>query len=491
MDISTFLASPFIGTLAIFFIVMVALVFYIMGKMQIISTLRRKVTYLEKTLRDLDQQTKLIIKSDMELKLQQQEIEDTLNKLTLVKDIITSSAQALDQENLLSIINEKALNYLGFKKGLLLRFEDLELKAKIGFDDNEVGAIIDILKYKQEAIKEVRLLPRSSELYKRLSDGLQAKDILVAPIKARKHAYAIFIAAAPRLHTGIKKSEMEAFLIISMYLGQCFDNIRLFEDLYHTKDELEHRMKERTAELVKSLRKIEIINKAKSDFISSVSHELRTPLTSVKGFSSLLVGEKFGKLPEEAKKRLEKIDNNVNKLMVIVNTLLDISRIESGKMEIKIGPFELIKLIKEVTDFLAPQIEAKKLTLTFNTPQSLNVYMDRNLIERAIINLINNAIKFTPEKGKIKILCVEEDNQATISITDTGCGMKSEVVEKVFQEFFRSSTPENADIEGSGLGLSLVKRIIDIHKEKIWVASELGKGSTFSFTLKTVKKCIN
>jgi len=487
MDVSIFSTSSFIGTLTIFFIVIVALVFYIMGKMQIISILKRRVSYLEKTLRDLDQQTKLIIKSDMELKLQQQEIEDTLNKLTLIKDIITSSVQALDQEKLLSSINQKALSYLGFTKGLLLKFKDLELITKIGFADNEVDTIINILKYKQEVIKEVRLLPESSELYKRLSDELQTKDILVAPIKARKHAYAIFIASTPRLHTGIKKSEMEAFLIISMYLGQCFDNIRLFEDLYHTKDELEHRMKERTVELVKSLRKIEVINKAKSDFISSVSHELRTPLTSVKGFSSLLVDEKFGKLPEEAKKRLEKIDNNVNKLMAIVNTLLDISRIESGKMEVKIGPFEIIRLIKEVTDFLAPQIEAKKLILTFDTPQNLNVYMDRTLIERTIINLVNNAIKFTPKKGKIKITCVEEGTKATISITDTGCGMKSEDVEKVFQEFFRSSTPESANIEGSGLGLSLVKRIIDTHKEKIWVTSEPGKGSTFSFTLKTVK----
>jgi len=172
--------------------------------------------------------------------------------------------------------------------------------------------------------------------------------------------------------------------------------------------------------------------------------------------------------------------------MSIVNTLLDISRIESGKMEVKIAPFEITKLIKDVTDFLSPQIQAKKLSLSFNFPQNLTAYLDKNLIERVLINLINNAIKFTPNDGKITLKCIQKDKQAIISVSDTGCGMKASDLEKIFQEFFRASHPSTTQIEGSGLGLSLVKKIIDTHKEKIWVESTLGQGTTFSFTLRIV-----
>ena len=199
------------------------------------------------------------------------------------------------------------------------------------------------------------------------------------------------------------------------------------------------------------------------------------------------MGEKFGTLPGEARKRLIKIDENVNKLMAIVNTLLDISRIESGKMEVKIAPFEITKLIREVVDFLSPQAQAKRIELAFELPESLNAYLDKNLIERVLINLINNAIKFTLSGGKITLRCIREDKQAIVSVSDTGCGMKEDDLGKVFQEFFRTSHPSVTEIEGSGLGLSLVKRIIDIHKEKIWVESKLGKGTTFSFTLRIVQ----
>ena len=277
-------------------------------------------------------------------------------------------------------------------------------------------------------------------------------------------------------------SEREIFSILCMYLGQCLDNIKLFEELYISKDELEKKIRERTNELVKTLKDMEGMNKAKSDFISSVSHELRTPLTSVKGFSALLVAEKFGALPPEAKLRLEKIDQNVNKLVEMVNILLDISRIESGKTEVKIAPADIARLIKETSDFLSPQIQAKHIELVTETPATLNVLMDKSLIERVLINLINNALKFTPENGKIIISCKNDKNKAVVCITDTGCGIPKEDMHKLFSEFFRTQITKN--IPGTGLGLSLVKRIIETHKEKIWVESQIDAGTSFYFTLK-------
>lgn len=478
--------DPLVTLLLIFFSIISFLIFYILNKLQNIANLRKEIGRANRTIDGLDQQAKLIIKSDMELKFSQQEIESELTKLVLIKNLLLSASYTLEKEKIYSSINKEIINALGFKKGLIIDFHEGKEKVNIGFNASDAELFKGVFKHKKELLKDIQLLRSSSEIYKDIFPEAPNKNILIAPIKARESIYAIFIVSDLNLHAEIRKSEEETFLIVCLYLSQCLDNIRLFEDIYHTKDNLEKKIKERTSELVKSLRAIEAISKTKSNFISSVSHELRTPLTSVKGFSSLLVNEKFGKLPEEARKRLLKIDENVNHLMSIVNTLLDISRIESGKMEIKIAPFEIIKLIKDVADFLSPQAQAKKIELAFELPKSLNAYLDKNLIERVLINLINNAIKFTPAGGKITLKCIQKDKQAIISVSDTGCGMEATDLEKIFQEFFRASHPSGIKIEGSGLGLSLVKKIIDTHKEKIWVESKPDKGTTFTFTLRTI-----
>jgi len=144
-------------------------------------------------------------------------------------------------------------------------------------------------------------------------------------------------------------------------------------------------------------------------------------------------------------------------------------------------------LVKDTVDFLLPQIENKNINLTIDTPSSLYVYMDKNLIERVLINLINNAIKFTPPKGEITVRCIKSNSKVTVSIKDTGCGIPKDDLEKIFQEFYRADNPINREVRGTGLGLSLVKRIIELHKEKIWVESEINRGTTFYFTLTEAK----
>jgi len=480
--LALFFLNPISAFVLLLLMSITVLSFYLMGKIKDNDSLNNKVIKLQNIINDLDSQAKLIIKNDVELKLYQQQIEEEVEKLTLLKNLIISSVHILDKEELFSQISQSVINTLGFKKGLLLDLESLDVKVSVGFQQHEIDIAKETFKYKKENLRGVHLVSPKSEIYQHLTYELETKDILIAPINVREKIDSIFMVGDFLLTKKSKKSE-EAFLIICMYLSQCLNNIDLFEGLYHTKDELEKRIKQRTSELVKSLREIESISKTKSDFISSVSHELRTPLTSVKGFSSLLVGEKFGKLPEEAKKRLSKIDENVNKLMAIVNTLLDISRIESGKMEVKMVPTELTKLIRDVADFLGPQTSNSQIELSLELPNDITVYMDKNLIERVFINLINNAIKFTPRGGKITVGVKQENTKAIVSIKDTGCGIAKDDLGKVFQEFFRVNNPQTVSAVGSGLGLSLVKRIIDTHKEKIWVESEVGKETTFYFTL--------
>lgn len=472
----------FISAFFILFLMVIFLVFFLWTKLQMISILKNNISHLNQTIEELDHQAKLIVKSDMELKLYQNEVDDKLNKLTLLKNLILSSVHILDREELFAQINEKIINDIGFRKGLILSLKNDQIKFNAGFNPAEIAAVKNFILHWKEALASNILLTEDSEICKDLASDLGSHYFLMSPLSARENIHAVFIVSDFIFSTDIRAGEKEIFSIICMYLGQCLDNVQLFEDMYQAKDELEKKIKERTNELVKSLREIEVISKTKSDFISSVSHELRTPLTSVKGFSSLLIAEKFGQLPPEAKKRLEKIDSNVNKLVDMVNILLDISRIESGKTEVKIAPGDIIKLINEVGDLLSPQMQAKNISFKIEAPGILNVYMDKNLIERVFINLINNSLKFTPQNGKIIVQCAIKENKALISVADTGCGIPKDDLEKVFQEFYRTRVTEG--IQGTGLGLSLVKKIIDTHKEKIWVTSELEKGTTFYFTLR-------
>ena len=478
-------SNPYLTVILMLFVMLVFFVFYVLSKSQSIYSLKKNVDYLTRTIYDLDHQAKLIIKNDVETKFYQEILENKINKLSLLKNIIVSSISILDEDKLFLQINKEFVEKLGFRKGSIINAGSLDIIVNVDFGREEIAAIKNFLRINKRALNEPHLLFTESPFYDNLRGQLGDKDFLIGPIKIKNRLHSVFVVSEAILPLGIRKIEREVFYIICLYLGQRLNNIKLFEDFYHSREELEGRIQERTRELLKSLREIERINTLKSDFVSSVSHELRTPLTSVKGFSSLLVAGKFGKLPIEAGKRLEKIDENVDKLVNIVNALLDISRIESGKTEVNITPHDIVKLIKDSAEFFYPQIKDKKIELSLDLPQSLSVYMDKSLIERVFVNLINNAIKFTPQEGKVSIKCGIHDGNALIAISDTGYGISEDDLENIFVEFYRANNPQTKLSQGSGLGLPLVKKIIDIHKGRIWVESKLDKGTTFYFTLRS------
>ncbi len=478
-----------VHTLLFFALIIISLmVVYILLLAQRIKSLNDNTARLYHELQDMDNQAKLIIQSDIELKLYQENVEDKLKKLTLLRRLISSSINILDADELFSKIDEELINNIGFRKSIIMRYSDKETVLNINFTLSEEKRIKEIAGNLKNILSVNPILSynliSTNKDYKYIIDAIGTNDFLIAPINMGTELYAVFVLAKCILPSGITAAEREILSIMCMYLDQCLDNIRLFESLYHAGEELESKVKEKTFQLTKSIKEIKEISKLKSEFISGVSHELRTPLTSIKGFSSLLVAEKFGTLPPRAKEKLQKIDSNVNKLVSMVNTLLDMSRIESKRMEINIVPADVVKLAKDTGDFLMPQIDSKNIHLNFEMPEALNVYMDKNLIERVFINIINNAIKFTPEGGTITIKCGQKDEHAVIAIKDTGYGMAKDDCDKIFQEFYRAKNALNLNVKGTGLGLSLVKRILNAHGERIWVESELNKGTTFYFTLK-------
>lgn len=226
------------------------------------------------------------------------------------------------------------------------------------------------------------------------------------------------------------------------------------------------------------------IDRMKSEFLSMAAHELRAPMTSIKGYSDMLLLGLAGEYDERQKQFLHTIKANVDRVLEMVNEFSEISRLETGTLRLDIKPLHLDKLVSEVVVSLRPEIEAKKVNLTVNVPPDLpEVWGDRTRIIQVLTNLVTNAYKYTPKEGQITITVQWVDDSVQVDVADTGIGIAPQDQEKLFTRFFRADHPEVRRVAGTGLGLSIAKSIVEMHGGRIWVESQLGEGSTFSFTL--------
>jgi len=225
-------------------------------------------------------------------------------------------------------------------------------------------------------------------------------------------------------------------------------------------------------------------DRAKSEFISTVSHELRTPLTSIKGYVDLLLLGSVGDLSPMQRNFLEVVRSNANRLVELINDLLDISRIETGKITLNREPVSLYELVEEVVDSARTEIERKQLQLEIDVPPDLPlVQADRRRVLQVLNNLVSNAYKYTREGGRISIAARCVDGFLQIDVSDTGVGISPEDQQRLFTRFFRADNPMRDEVGGTGLGLAISKSFVEMHGGRIWVKSELNVGSTFSFTL--------
>lgn len=306
----------------------------------------------------------------------------------------------------------------------------------------------------------------------------------LVPLISQEAPLGLIIVGNDLPYAGVTEGDVE---ILSIFAGQIaggIENVRLYEALWRSHQDLEKRVTERTRELALANEKLKKIDKLKSEFVSAVSHELRTPLTSIKGYAAILMAGKLGEVPEAVKERLDKINRHSDSLTQLVNDLLDISRIESGKVGMKLEQLKLKEIIDEVSDLVMPQVKERKIQLNTEVPAELSLCLaDKVQLVRVFTNLLGNALKFTPEKGTIAIKVKEQKDAFLVDVSDTGIGIADENLENIFEEFYRVDNAINQNIKGTGLGLSLVRRIIQAHKGRIWVESTVGVGTTFSFTL--------
>lgn len=352
------------------------------------------------------------------------------------------------------------------------------------------GFRVEVAENGQEGLKKVREGKYDLVLTDLKMPGLDGLQLISEIAKDQPEVLTVLMTGHGTVDSAVEAMKQGA----SDYL---LKPLNLDETIVRIKKVLEERqrfmrLKDFADQLEKANQELRRIDAMKSEFVSVASHELRTPLAAIKNAIQLILQGKTGEINENQAKFLSLADRNINRLINIINDLLNLSRIESGRISLKPESLPIKPLFENVVGSLRPQAETKSIQIEIDLPENPpSIYADKEKVEQILINLIGNAIKFTPDGGKIRLraeILSEEKNpehpkKVAISVEDNGVGIPSDHLEKIFEKFHQVDGSLHRSIGGTGLGLAIAKGLVEAHQGKIWVKSEVGKGSTFTFTL--------
>jgi signal transduction histidine kinase len=298
----------------------------------------------------------------------------------------------------------------------------------------------------------------------RLAEAGAARTILYVPMLKEAELIGVI---------GIYRQEVRLFTdkqidLVTNFAKQAviaIENVRLFNEIQDKSHQLE------------------IASQHKSQFLANMSHELRTPLNAILGYTELILDSIYGEPTEKMRAVLERLQANGKHLLNLINDVLDLSKIEAGQLSLDLGDYSLTDVVYTVVTAVEPLATGKALALTADVGKDLQIgHGDGRRLAQVLLNLVGNAIKFT-DQGNVEIKAVAVDGQFTVAVSDTGPGIASSDQEKLFKEFQQGDNTITRQKGGTGLGLAISKRIIEMHGGRIWVESEIGKGSTFAFTI--------
>ncbi len=446
----------------------------------------------------MDQQAKLIIQTDLELHYAQEELDRRLAALMSLHRLGGQLEVSLRPEEIFQKLEAGLVASFGFTVGLLgfcQTFESLEWGSTVGVPA-ELAEQIKEHMLRSQLLKSILTGPSVQMVQTggQLNDSQQAllkltgsSSLVVAGIIPHSGPAGCLVLYRPGTRSTTSKADEELVKILVNQLVGAVENSALYEKTWLAQHELEEKVLQRTRELADANAALLRLNKAKSDFVSAVSHELRTPLAAIKGYASLLNSGQFGPLAAPQAERLGKIEKHADLLTQFINNLLDIARIESGRVTMEHRPIAIAEFLATIQELVQPQLQQKHLQFAISRNGVSELFGDPQHLQRVFINLVSNAMKYTPEAGAISINFQREKNFVLATVTDTGSGIPAEDMPKLFQDFYRSSDPINQKVRGTGLGLSLVKKIVEAHNGVISVSSVKGKGTTFTIKLPSQK----
>ena len=417
-----------------------------------------------------------------ELQSSNRDLTTALDTQTATSDILRVISQSqTDVQPVFDAIVASAVRLLGAYSGTLTRIaaEQIELAAITSTSD--VGDAALRARFPQPLSSAG---PHASTIRDRAP--LNIADAHTDPrLPEAVHAYARVRGyqsqvAVPMLRKGeaigtisVTRGEPGGFTVDEIGLLQTFadqaviaiENVRLFN------------------ELADKSRLLEVASQHKSEFLANMSHELRTPLNAVIGFSEVLSERMFGELNDKQAEYVQDINASGTHLLSLINDILDLSKIEAGRMELELADFHLPQAIEDALVLVRERALRRGITLEHSIdPRLGEIQGDERKVKQVLLNLLSNAIKFTPEGGRVGVRAAPVDEHVEVAVSDTGVGIAPEDQEAVFEEFRQVGTAEKR-AEGTGLGLALARKFIELHGGQIWVKSQVGAGSTFTFTI--------
>ncbi|OGY30391.1 MAG: hypothetical protein A3F35_03000 [Candidatus Woykebacteria bacterium RIFCSPHIGHO2_12_FULL_45_10] len=371
---------------------------------------------------------------------------------------------------------------------------------KDGFDKS-LETTVESKYFLNEILEKIPQLLIVDELKQRIEEGSENfnKNLIETCESLRKSGVAIVVPLISKdkvtgaIFLGEKLSgdlysneDLKLLEILGHQAAIAIENARLYEEQKQFAGKLQVEVKKATTDLVKANDRLKDLDKAKDEFVSVVSHELRTPMTAVKSYVWLVLNGKAGPLNPKTQEYLSKVYQSSERLITMINDVLDVSHIETGRLNIDLQPVSPIKAAQEVIDTLIAKANEQKIALIVKKDDTIPlISADIQKLSEVLTNLIGNALKFTKAGGSITVAFQKSGNMIETAVTDTGVGMSKDDLAKLFSKFGRleSSYATMASTGGSGLGLYITKSYLELMHGKIWVNSTVGKGTTFTFAL--------
>jgi GAF domain-containing protein len=415
-----------------------------------------------------------------ELQARTAELTQSVEKLTALGEVSQALSSTLDLDTVLTTIVNRAVHLSGADGGQIFEYDEVaeEFQPRASNEVQEVVAATQHARLRkgEGAVGRMAVTREAIQIPDIALEGAYESRARGALLRSGRHA----LLAVPLL----SEEHIVGGLVISRNAAGAFP-VEVVELLktFATQSALAIQNARLFRELADKSRQLEAASQHKSEFLANMSHELRTPLNAIIGFSEVLMQRMFGELNAKQEEYLRDIYDSGRHLLSLINDILDLSKIEAGRMELELTDFDLPTAIDSALTLVRERATRRGLTLQKTLDERVGqVQADERKVRQVVLNLLSNAIKFTPEGGRIEIHAVPGDGSVEVSVRDTGVGIAPEDQEAVFEEF-RQVGASAAKQEGTGLGLALCRKFVELHGGTIWVTSAVGAGSTFTFRL--------